>query len=92
MATIKIKRKGKWVNPDELPVLREQEKPPAPEPPPVDVAALPAKQELDPDVPMEQLFFERPEVRAYITKTGELRSGLTTAQQDIGRKILDRYR
>jgi len=90
-ATIKVKHKGKWVNPDDLPTIREAEQKPAEPPPAVDVSVLPKREDLDPDVPLEQLFYERPEIRAYITKDGKVRSGLKPAERTIAEDIIKRY-
>jgi hypothetical protein len=87
----KIKHREQWVDPLDLPAIREAEKPPDLPAPPVDVAALPPKEALDPDVPLEQLFFERPEVRRYITKTGQVRSGLSPSEKETSEAILKRY-
>jgi len=87
---VKVKYQGRWVDPEYVAYLRAQEQPRT-APPAVDVAALPARTDLDPDVPLEQLFFEQPEVRAYITKSGQIRSGLTVEQQATAEAIVARY-
>jgi len=90
MGRIRIKRKGKWVDPEEVAALREAERISAPAPA-VDVPGLPERKDLDPDVPLEQLFFERPEVRAFITRKGQIRSGLTPGQRAAAEQILQKY-
>lgn len=90
--TTKLKYKDEWLDPDEvLARKRADSKPPAAPAPPVDVAALPERAALDPDMPLEQLWFEHPEIRACITKDGQVRSGLTKEQQAVGEELLRKY-
>jgi len=90
MSVIKVKYKGKWVEPEDVQGLREAQQKPA-EPPAVDVATLPDRKALDPDVPIAKLGDDRPEVRAYITKNGKLRGGLTPQQRTLAEDILAKY-
>lgn len=90
--SVKLKVNDQWLDADEaLALQREAGRIPPPEPPPVDVATLPEPGQIDPDVPFAQLCFERPEVLAYITKKGEMRSGLTASQRETAKAILQRY-
>jgi hypothetical protein len=62
----KAKRNGEWVNVDDL----RAEKNARPEPPPfptINVAALPDRATLDPELPFDELFFNYPSVRPYVT-------------------------
>lgn len=88
---IRVKHKGKWVDAGDLEYIRDTERPAAAPPPQVDVAALPASADLDPDMPLAQLWFEHPETRAYIAKDGKIRSGLTKEQRATGEEILKKY-
>jgi len=91
---IKVKRKGAFVNVDDLPGVRQQEqeqKVAISKMPDVDIGRLPERSALDEDVPFSQLFFEHREVRAYVTEEGKLRKGLTPSAQKKAKQILERY-
>ena len=85
MATIKVRYKRDWVDPDDLPFLREQDRQATTPPAPLDVATLPA------DVPLAQLGDRCPAVRRYLTAEGKVRSGLKPSEEAIAQEILSRY-
>jgi len=93
--SIKVKYRGKWLEPWEVEDLREQERKEAeakgPGQPPLDVAALPEPEAMDAETPLAQLFFECPEVRPYITVDGTPRGGLTPTQQQTANELIARY-
>lgn len=82
---VKLKVNGQWVDQYEAQTRAEPEPIPAPM---VDVTTLP---DLPPDTPLEKLGDLVPEVRRYITFTGQMRSGLTKAEQETAQAILKRY-
>ena len=98
---IKVKHRGVFVNAEDLSEIRDAERagPPLPE---VDFRRLPRKSSLDKDSPIEQLFFEHPEVRNYITEpwtdtlTGvtvpaKIRQGLRAKDRKKAEQILEKY-
>jgi len=87
---IKVKRNGKFVDVEDLPDIRESERKTVPMPK-VNINRLPKLSALDKDVPFSQLFFEHPEVRAYVTEEGNMRMGLTPKAQKKAEQILERY-
>jgi len=89
---IKLKVNGNWVDQGDAAALRAAANAQPPTvPPAVDVSTLPDPAALDPDVPLQQLFFECPQTRHYITKDGKMRSGLTGEQKATAEAILQRY-
>jgi hypothetical protein len=87
---IKVKRSGRFVDVNDLPEVRRAEQPPA-KLPTVNVTRLPKPSKLNKDVPLEQLFVEHKEVRAYITEDGKMRGGLSPKAQKKAEQILERY-
>jgi len=92
---IKVKRKGEFVNVDDLPDIRQQEQEQRREAvtmPNVEVGRLPERSDLDEDVPFSQLFFENREVRAYLTEEGKVRKGISPEARKKAEEILERYK
>jgi len=89
---VKVKRGSNWVDVDELPAIRAAEQEAMAKPiPSIDIDALPHRSALDPDVPFEQLCYEHPEVRYYITANGKIRTGISPEQHCRAEQILIKY-
>jgi hypothetical protein len=90
----KFKRKidGKWIDTDDIAAYKAQKAASGAESVSVDVQALPPKEALDPDVPLEQLVIENEDVAALITLKGKIRSGLNPSQHEQAKQIIEKYR
>jgi len=97
---VKIKRGDQWVYVDELDQVREQENQEAREahvPGPIVINTLPRLQDLDDEVPYDQLTFEHPEVNPYIVsvdggRSVKIRMGLSPEQHCIAEQIIARFK
>jgi hypothetical protein len=89
---IKVKRGGRWIDVEDLAEMRhEEEERRNANVPPVEVGALPGPDKLDSEVPVQQVFYEHPEVRRYITEDGHIRRGLAPEHKAVAMDILRRY-
>jgi len=88
----KVKRGQNWVDVEDLPEVRDAEQAAKGKSAAnVDVASLPHRSQLDPEMPLDQLFFEHPEVRSYITADGKPRMGISPEQHCKAEEILRKY-
>ena len=91
----KFKVGSDWVYQEDLEAHRETRNAAVAEkkgPAPIVLNTLPPKEELDPEFPIEQLFFEHPEVRGYITEDGKIRLGIPPEAVCKAEAILAKYK
>jgi len=95
----KLKRKGRWVDLEDVQAQRNAP-PEKVEFPTLDLASLPDRAVLDPEMPLDQLFYEQKAIRAYVTlhtdyETGvqelRIRSGIPPEYRAVAQDILRKY-